>query len=56
MMNTGWTQDSKIPRRKRTTISEAKLFDAAEQETTAPQQMTLVLVSIVRHLRAAGLT
>jgi hypothetical protein len=41
MMKVGCTQDSKAPRRKRTIMSEAKLWEAAEQATTAPQHPTL---------------
>jgi hypothetical protein len=41
MIKAGWTQDSKIPRRKRTVIKPAKLVAAAEQAMTAPQQKTL---------------
>jgi hypothetical protein len=41
MMKEGCTQDSKTPRRNRTTMSEAKFLAAAEQAMTQPQQKTL---------------
>lgn len=40
MINDGWTQDSKIPSKKRTTISVLKSFAAAEQAITTPQRKT----------------
>lgn len=46
MMKAGWTHDSKRPKRNRTTMREAKSWDAAEHVTTAPQHATLESVSL----------
>jgi hypothetical protein len=38
----GWTQLSKNPSKKRTAMRDAKLVDAAEHATTAPQMKILI--------------
>lgn len=45
MIKVGWTQDSKMPNRKRTAIKAPQLVAAAEHVTTAPHRNTLLRVS-----------